>query len=126
VIAVGCFIAFPLRVSFSRPAIDGAFGWMFDALRLLDQPFNQAPSLHVATMTILYDLYARVLPRWALPFFALWTLIVVASVMTTYQHHFIDMPTGFLLGLLCVWMWPREGGNRLGQLARYSVQSLDR
>jgi hypothetical protein len=46
--------------------------------------------------------------------------------MTTYQHHFIDIPTGFLLGLLCLWLWPREGGNRLGQLSRLGVPSQDR
>lgn len=122
VIAVGCFIAFPLRVSFAKPPIDGAFGFMFDALRLLDLPFNQAPSLHVATMTILFDLYMRALPRWSLPAFAAWSLIAVGSVMTTYQHHFIDVPTGFLLGLACVWMWPRHGGNRLAQLTRALFQ----
>jgi membrane-associated phospholipid phosphatase len=126
VIAVACFIAYPLRISFPRPHIESAVGFLFEPLSLLDQPFNQAPSLHVATMTILYDLYARVLPRWALLPFALWTLIVVASVMTTYQHHFIDVPTGLLLGLLCIWLWPREGGNRLGQLARWRVPSADR
>jgi membrane-associated phospholipid phosphatase len=126
VIAVSCFIAFPLRLSVSRPPIDGALGLLFDALSLLDLPFNQAPSLHVATMTILFDLYARALPKWSLPPFAAWTLIVVGSVMTTYQHHFIDIPTGFLLGLFCVWLWPREGPNRLTQLARYRVQSIDR
>ena len=126
VIAVTCFIVFPLRISFSRPPTDGVLGPLFEALHLLDQPFNQAPSLHVATMTILYDLYARVLPRRVLPAFALWTLIVIASVMTTYQHHFIDVPTGFLLGLFCIWLWPRDGGNRLGQLVRYRIQSSDR
>jgi membrane-associated phospholipid phosphatase len=125
-IAVCCFIVLPLRISFERPHVEGTLGMLFEPLRLLDQPFNEAPSLHVATMTILCDLYARVLPRWAVPPFALWALVVIASVLTTYQHHFIDVPTGFLLGLLCVWMWPREGGNRLAQLARQGVPSRDR
>src|SRR6266511_4285031 len=69
-------------------------------LRVFDMPFNQAPSLHIATTTILFDLYSRVLPRWTLPVTALAALLVGASVLTTYQHHFIDVPTGFLLGLL--------------------------
>ena len=122
VVAVSCFIIFPLRLSFARPHVDGTLAILFEPLRLLDQPFNEAPSLHVATMTILYDLYARFLPRWALPPFAIWSVIVVSSVMTTYQHHFIDIPTGFLLGLLCLWLWPREGGNRAHALARWAVQ----
>jgi membrane-associated phospholipid phosphatase len=125
-VAVVCFILFPLRVSFARPHIEGAVAFLFEPLRLLDQPFNEAPSLHVATMTILYDLFARLLPRWAVPIFAAWSVIVVGSVMTTYQHHFIDIPTGFLLGLLCIWLWPREGGNRLTVLARLAVPSQDR
>lgn len=115
VIAVACFIMFPLRLSSTRPPIDGAFQLPFDVLRMVDLPFNMAPSLHVATMTILFDLYRRALPRWSLPAFAAWSLIAVGSVMTTYQHHFIDVPTGFLLGVFCVWLWPLEGGNRLAQ-----------
>jgi membrane-associated phospholipid phosphatase len=113
VIAVACFILFPLRISFARPQTTEHFGLLFDALRTLDMPFNQAPSLHIATTTILFDLYARTLPRWMLPVTAVWSLLVAASVLTTYQHHFIDIPSGILLGLLCVWMWPAEGRNRL-------------
>jgi membrane-associated phospholipid phosphatase len=125
-VAVCCFIIFPLRVSFARPPVDGALGFLFEPLKLLDQPFNEAPSLHVATMTILYDLYARMLPRRWVPVFTVWSAVVIGSVMTTYQHHFIDIPTGFLLGLFCIWLWPREGGNRLSALARFSVSSQDR
>ena len=117
-IAVACFIVFPLRISFARPQTTGEFGLLFDALGMLDMPFNQAPSLHIATTTILFDLYSRTLPRWTLPATILWSLLVGASVLTTYQHHFIDVPTGFLLGLLCVWMWPPEGGNRLANSLR--------
>jgi membrane-associated phospholipid phosphatase len=113
VIAVVCFIAFPLRVSFARPQTTAAFGPLFDALGILDMPFNQAPSLHIATTVILFDLYSRTLPRWTLPVTIVCALLVGASVLTTYQHHFIDIPTGVLLGLLSVWMWPPEGGNRL-------------
>ena len=113
VIAVACFIAFPLRTSFAKPQIDGLPGFFFEALGAFDMPFNQAPSLHVAITTVLVALYVRVLPRWAAVVFVLWSLLVAASVLTTFQHHFIDIPTGLLLGLLCIWMWPLEGGNRL-------------
>jgi membrane-associated phospholipid phosphatase len=81
-------------------------------------PFNQAPSLHIATTIILLDLYSRTLPRWTLPATIVWSLLVSASVLTTYQHHFIDVPTGFLLGLLCVWMWPPAGDSRLAHSLR--------
>jgi hypothetical protein len=113
VVAVSCFILFPLRTSFPVPKLDGIFGFFFAALGAVDLPYNQAPSLHIAVTTILFALYGKVLPRWAVPLFAGWSLLVVGSVLMTYQHHFIDIPTGFLLGLICIWMWPSDGGNRL-------------
>lgn len=106
VAAVAFFVALPLRFSFERPAADGVWGLLFDALAGFDQPFNQMPSLHIALAVILWSLYARKLAgvaRYAMD--ALFFLIC-ASVLTTYQHHFIDIPTGLLLGWLCVWAWP--------------------
>jgi hypothetical protein len=113
VVAVSCFILFPLRTSFPVPQLDGFFAFFFAALGAVDLPYNQAPSLHIAVTTILVALYGKVLPRWAVPLFAAWSLLVVGSVLTTYQHHFIDIPTGLLLGLVSIWMWPPDGGNRL-------------
>ena len=82
---------------------------MFNALRGFDQPFNQAPSLHIALAVILWDWYRRLLPaRWARIVLHVWAFAICASVLTTWQHHFIDIPTGALLGLVCVWLWPLE------------------
>lgn len=107
--AVACFIAFPLAFTFGQPAADGVGSWLFTALRGFDQPFNQAPSLHIALAVILWDLYRRLITQpFARVVLHLWTLLVVGSVLTTYQHHFIDIPTGALLGVLCVWLWPLE------------------
>ena len=36
------------------------------------------------------------------------------SVLTTYQHHFIDIPTGALLGFLCLWLWPDSSTEPVG------------
>ena len=112
-VAVSCFLLFPLAFSFGQPEADGAPGWLFTALRGFDKPFNQAPSLHIALLAILWDLYRRVLARrwhWLLHG---WALAIAVSVLTTYQHHFIDIPTGALLGWLCVWLWPLEGDGPL-------------
>jgi protein-tyrosine phosphatase len=109
VIAVTCFLAFPLRVSFERAPVDGAFGVMFDALAAFDKPFNQAPSLHIALLVLLWIVYVRALPRalhW--PLHGLAALIGV-SVLTTWQHHFIDVPTGLWLGWFCAWLFPDAG-----------------
>lgn len=109
IVAVTCFILFPLAFTFGQPTADGVGSWLFAALRGFDRPFNQAPSLHIALAVILWDFYRRLITQhfaqWALH---LWTLLIMGSVLTTYQHHFIDIPTGALLGVLCVWLWPLE------------------
>jgi protein-tyrosine phosphatase/membrane-associated phospholipid phosphatase len=104
--AVICFILFPLRFAFARPAPGGLAGDLFDALMSFDRPFNQAPSLHIALLVILWALYARHVPHWARWPLHLWFAVIGASVLTTYQHHFIDVPTGALLGFFCLWLWP--------------------
>ncbi|RYF79073.1 MAG: phosphatase [Comamonadaceae bacterium] len=109
VIAVTCFVLWPLHFGFGQPPVDGAPAFLFNALRGFDQPYNQAPSLHIALAVILWDWYRRLLvSRWALCVVHLWAFAICASVLTTWQHHFIDIPTGALLGLLCVWLWPLE------------------
>jgi protein-tyrosine phosphatase/membrane-associated phospholipid phosphatase len=114
IVAVGCFLAVPLQFSFVQPAADGAWGAMFAALAQFDKPFNQLPSLHIALAAILWSLYARKLTGFARVAMTAWFLLIGASVLTTYQHHFIDVPTGMLLGFLCMWAWPfdDEGDGR--------------
>ncbi|HEY3180265.1 MAG TPA: phosphatase PAP2/dual specificity phosphatase family protein [Casimicrobiaceae bacterium] len=105
-VAVFCFIAFPYRFTFERPAVDGAFGFLFDVLLGFDRPFNQIPSLHIALAVVLWVLYASKVSRAGRLVVDVIFLLICASVLTTYQHHFIDIPTGFALGWLCVWLWP--------------------
>lgn len=114
VIAVTCFVLVPLRIAFEHPATDGVWGVMFDALAGFDQPFNQLPSLHIALAVILWALYARRLTGMARLAMEAWFLLICGSVLTTYQHHFIDIPSGLLLGALCLWAWPfaDEGNGR--------------
>src|SRR5207248_6945771 len=57
---------------------------------------------------ILWVHYTRIIPRWALWLLHPWYVLVGISVLTTYQHHFIDIPTGALLGFLCLWLWPDQ------------------
>jgi len=108
-VAVTCFVLWPLRFSFGTPPVEGAPAFLFDALRSFDRPFNQAPSLHITLAVVLWDWYRRLIHRrWLRVVLHLWTFAICASVLTTWQHHFMDIPTGALLGLLCVWMWPLE------------------
>lgn len=112
-VAVSCFLLFPLGFTFTRPPTDGIPGLFFAALTSFDKPFNQAPSLHIALLIVLWDLYRRLLPtRWHWLLHG-WSWLIAISVLTTYQHHFIDIPTGALLGLLCLWLWPLDGPSPL-------------
>ncbi len=113
IIAVSCFLLFPLGFTFVRPDSDGIPGMFFAALTSFDKPFNQAPSLHIALLVILWDLYRRMLPKGLHWLLHAWSLLIAVSVLTTYQHHFIDIPTGALLGLLCLWLWPLDARSPL-------------
>ncbi|MES9944687.1 MAG: phosphatase PAP2/dual specificity phosphatase family protein [Candidatus Thiodiazotropha sp.] len=120
-ISVVCFIAFPLRFTAQRPATDGLFGGLFDALTSFDLPYNQAPSLHISLLLVIWWVVLRHSTsgwRWVLH---AWALLVAASVLTTWQHHFFDLPTGLLAGLLCLWLWPDHGKPPL-TIARTSAR----
>ncbi|MDR1462798.1 MAG: hypothetical protein LBI68_06650, partial [Azoarcus sp.] len=53
-IAIACFFLWPLRFAFERPAVDGLAGALFSALTQFDLPYNQAPSLHIALLVIVW------------------------------------------------------------------------
>jgi hypothetical protein len=111
-VSIAFFIAFPLRFSFERPQSDGLFGALFTALTSFDKPFNQAPSLHIALLVAIWVRLAAHLPRtrWLLLHTSLhvWMALIGVSILTTYQHHFIDLPTGAALGFLALWALPDE------------------
>lgn len=108
IISVAFFIAFPLRFTFERPETTGVFGWMFDVLLGFDKPFNQAPSLHISLLVILWTLYARYAAGVRIWLVRVVALLIGVSVLTTYQHHFIDIPTGVLVGCLAVLSFPLD------------------
>ncbi|QIO05753.1 phosphatase PAP2/dual specificity phosphatase family protein [Acinetobacter shaoyimingii] len=105
-ICIACFILFPLKFAFERPELTGFFGVWFDVLMGFDKPFNQAPSLHIVLLVILWDFYRRhVSGHWKYVV-DIWSFLIGISVLTTWQHHFIDIPTGILVGGLCLWLFP--------------------
>jgi hypothetical protein len=108
IVAVSIFIAFPLRFSFDRPEADGLFGALFAALGAFDRPFNQAPSLHIALLVVIWVRFAHHVNRRAHWLLHLWMALIGVSVLTTYQHHFIDLPTGLALGFLALWLLPDD------------------
>ena len=121
IIAISCFIVFPLRFSFEKPPLtDSAYQTLYTALAGFDKPFNQAPSLHIALLIILWVRYVTIGSNALRHLVNLWAILIFVSVLTTYQHHFIDIPTGALLGLFCLWLWPDEGPS---PLARWRISA---
>ena len=108
IIATSCFMLFPLHFGWPKPPTDGLWGWLFDSLVAFDLPYNQAPSLHIALSIIVGAFYWTRFPKIRLPIL-LWQSLIALSVLTTYQHHFIDVPTGALLGWLVLWAIPQHG-----------------
>ena len=108
-----CFILLPLRAVYTKPDTSGMIGFMFDALGSFDKPFNQAPSLHIALVLIIWDHWRARFHGLGLTLWHLWCVLIGLSVLTTFQHHFIDIPTGLLLGFFALWFFPDAGFQHL-------------
>ncbi|NKQ40000.1 MAG: hypothetical protein HF962_00300 [Sulfurovum sp.] len=109
IILLSCmvFVLFPLQFSFEKPEIQ-SFTLLFGILEA-DLPFNQLPSLHVAFTIVLWASMKKYLKNRLLKaFVALWFLLIVFSTVLVYQHHFIDIPTGAIAGLLAVFLIKEE------------------
>ena len=106
VISAAGFLLFPLKFAFDRPAVDGVYGYFFSLLDGFDEPFNQAPSLHVSLLMILWIVYAhRVAERWRWAVHA-WFALIGLSVAFVYQHHIIDIWSGLAVGVVCLYAFP--------------------
>ncbi|MCY7315473.1 MAG: hypothetical protein LH480_07585 [Rubrivivax sp.] len=98
-LAVLCYAVAPLRFTFDRPVVDGVYDMLFTLLNAVDMPYNRAPSLHMALLVILWARLGRLVARdWQRGALRGWFLLVGVSVLTTFQHHVIDIPAGLLLG----------------------------
>ena len=90
-VAVTIFLSFPpqhgpLRNQIERPLAEGEFAFLFQALMLVDQPFNMAPSLHAALTVILlakYSEYLSGIPR----------VLLTGLVRPGRAFHFDHVPT---------------------------------
>lgn len=118
VISVVGFLLFPLKFDFVRPATSGIYGALFDLLTGFDKPFNQAPSLHISLLLLLWLVYARHLRGWAKLAMHLWFALIGISVFTTFQHHIIDGIGGVVVGIACVYLFPDAPQSWQGEAPR--------
>ena len=100
------FLLYPLQFSFEVPKADGFNGLLQAMLLGFDKPYNQAPSLHISLLIVLWVCYAKKLTGWARLALHGWFFAIGASVLLVYQHHFIDVWTGALAGLACLYLLP--------------------
>ena len=110
IIATLFFIAFPLQMSWEKSAASGLSGFLFSSLAAFDLPFNQAPSLHIILCVVVGAFYLRKARAvWLKAALVAWFVLIGFSVLTTYQHHFIDIPTGLAAGCFVLLVRPMDG-----------------
>lgn len=129
IIATLFFIAFPLQMSWEKPAVSGLSSFLFSSLAAFDLPFNQAPSLHIILCVVVGAFYLRKARAvWLKAALAAWFALIGLSVLTTYQHHFIDIPTGLAAGCFVLLVRPMDGEplrfTMAAEAARYKWAAL--
>ncbi len=99
VLACGaCFLLFPLRYGWARPEPEGWTSFLFRALYANDMPFNLAPSLHIALRSLVWITYGRHLRGRTRTAVKIWFIAIGVSTLLVWQHHLLDVATGFAMG----------------------------
>ena len=117
-IAVLCFLLFPLRFSFDRPSVENPlFTIFFSFLKEYDSPFNQAPSLHVAYACLFWSVLRWKFNGWKKIILGIWLLLMGLGTLMVYQHHVIDLLTACILVQVSFILFPNKEWGRNQQLA---------
>lgn len=116
------FLLFPLKFTFIRPQTEGLFGWLFHQLARFDLPYNQAPSLHIILAWLLWLRFRQhLIGLPAKVISGAWFLLISLSVLTTWQHHVIDVISGVITAVIISYAIPMTGTWRW---RRPSVQAV--
>ncbi len=104
-----CFLIWPLKFDLPRPMPTGWTAPFFRALYANDLPFNLAPSLHIGLRCLLWITYGRHLRGWPRTAMRWWFILIGASTLLVWQHHLLDIVTGFLMAYAVVLLLPERG-----------------
>lgn len=101
-----CFLLFPLKMGFDRPVPTGWTAPLFHALYANDLPYNLAPSLHISLRSLVWITYGAHLTGLTRKITKTWFILIGLSTLLVWQHHVIDVATGFLMGWLIAALIP--------------------
>jgi hypothetical protein len=121
-VAGACFVLLPLRFAFVQPPDAGVFGVIVGLFKRADLPLNQSPSLHIALLLIVGDVFVRRARGPLRAALLVWFGLIAASPLLVYQHHLTDLIAGLALGLLCLHFIPddpRPWFDRNGRVGLY-------
>lgn len=86
--------------------------YFFDWMRKVDDPSNCCPSLHVSGVFLASFIFLNE-QRKKFPFFFVWGCLLAASTLTTKQHYWVDVVTGFFLAVAMFWIFHRYISYRI-------------
>ena len=92
------YLIFPLKLGFHRPMPDGWTAPLFKALYFNDLPYNLAPSLHISLRSLVWVFYGAQLTGWVRRMVKVWFMLIGASTLLVWQHHLLDVASGFVMG----------------------------
>lgn len=92
------YLLFPLKLGFPRPMPDGWTASWFKALYFSDLPYNLAPSLHISLRSLVWVFYGAQLTGWLRSVVKVWFMLIGASTLLVWQHHLLDVASGFVMG----------------------------
>ena len=95
-----CFLLFPLKAGLPRPVPEGWTAPLFTLLYQNDMPYNMAPSLHISLRSLVWIVYGAHLTGWTRKVAKVWFILIGLSTLLVWQHHLVDVATGFLMGWL--------------------------
>lgn len=93
-----CFLLFPLQLALPRPEPTGWTAPLFQALYFNDKLHNLAPSLHISLRSLVWVFYGAHLTGWLRLTTKIWFILIGVSTLLVWQHHLIDVASGFVMG----------------------------